>query len=179
MKLIEGFPTPSFHMGMLTMMSGIEDIILVEFGAEGTMLAFTDALHLMGCESKAKMFTSRMDEASVVLGSYDRLKKTLIELDQEYRPEFIFVTDSTISTIIGGDIRGALTMFEELVNARLIALVENNLNKSFSAGLEYGKKILIDNDIVSKEEVDKAYQRALKLRDYFISGKYKPKLLLT
>ena len=43
MKLVKGFPQPSFHMGVLTLLSQVPDLIVVEFGTEGTMRYFLNA----------------------------------------------------------------------------------------------------------------------------------------
>lgn len=176
MKLIKGFPEPSCHMGVLLVLSQIPGLIVVEFGAEGTMRYFLNALQMMGHPAKARMFTTMMDESSVVLGSYERLRKTLRELDEEYRHSAIIVVDSTIASVIGADISGACREFQSETCARLVSIEENGLSKSFSQGMQLAAQCLADNQIVAPSVMEEAQRLANLLAPNFMTGQYNAKL---
>jgi nitrogenase molybdenum-iron protein alpha/beta subunit len=176
MKLIKGFPPPSFHMGVLLILSQIPGLIVVEFGAEGTMRYFLNTLQMMGRPSQARMFTTMMDESSVVLGSYERLRRTVVELDEEYRPPFIAVVDSTIASVIGADIEGACRQFQKEVASRLIPIQENNLSKSFEEGIRFAKKCLEESEMADLNVIEDAAGTARHLSPYFLTGQYEAEI---
>ena len=47
-----------------------------------------------------------MNEDDVVMGDVTRLEEAIVELDKSYEPKVIFVVASSISAVIGTDIKG-------------------------------------------------------------------------
>ena len=54
-----------------------------------------------------------MNEDDVVMGDVTRLEEAIVELDKSYEPKVIFVVASSISAVIGTDIKRRLQLYAE------------------------------------------------------------------
>ena len=176
MKLVKGFPQPSFHMGVLTLLSQVPDLIVVEFGTEGTMRYFLNTLQMMGCPARARMFTTMMDESTVVLGSYERLRLTVKELDEEYHPPLIVAVDSTVASIIGVDVDGACLQFQDEVNATLLPLQDSHLTKTYGEGVAFAQVRLLEVQQTDPRVIEEAAGRVRQLLPFFMTGQYQAQI---
>lgn len=142
LKLYKDYPVPSERMGMLWTLSSIKDLVLVEFGPEGTTRYLLESLKHFGQEAEAKIFTTMMDEDIVVLGNTETLLKTLSEVDRKYSPEYIFVFDSSVASVIGIDVEGLCGEFQNQIKAKLIPIVGGGLSGIWTQGVEMAFKLL-------------------------------------
>lgn len=58
-----------------------------------------------------------------------------MEIDQAYAPRVIFVVASSVSAVIGTDLRGVCAYMQEKVRARLIAFEQGGFRGDYSVGL--------------------------------------------
>ena len=131
---------------------------------------------MMGRPSLANMFTTMMDESTVVLGSYERLNRTLLELEDEYHPSHIVIVDSTIAAIIGVDVRGACEELQDKIAAQLIPFEGRQLLGSMAGGVEAARLCLKRNHIVDLTALKAAVSSAKSLLPHFLTGQYHVKI---
>lgn len=67
----------------------------------------------LGVDWQQRLFTTHMNEDDVVMGDVTRLEEAIIELDKSYEPKVIFVVASSISAVIGTDIKRRLQLYAE------------------------------------------------------------------
>ena len=121
MSLVRFLPTPSDRMGILWSLLSVEGSVIVEYGPAGTTHYSMGLFGELGIDQENRLFSTHMSEDDVVMGDVTRLENALIEVDEGYHPKVIFVVASSVSAIIGTDLRGVCAYMQEKVNARLIA----------------------------------------------------------
>ena len=135
MSLCRYFPTPSDRMGILWSLLCIEDSVVLEYGPAGTTHYSISLFGGLGVDQQNRLFTTHMSEDDVVMGDVSRLERALVEVDQNYAPRVIFVVASSVSAVIGTDLRGVCAYMQEKVRARLIAFEQGGFRGDYSAGL--------------------------------------------
>lgn len=75
----------------------------------------------LGVDWQQRLFTTHMNEDDVVMGDVTRLEEAIVELDKSYEPKVIFVVASSISAVIGTDIKGVCNYMQREVQAELVA----------------------------------------------------------
>ncbi|MDP4176713.1 MAG: nitrogenase component 1 [Bacillota bacterium] len=69
-----------------------------------------------------RWISSNLKEEDIVFGGEKKLKDTIIEADERYKPEAIFIINSCASGIMGDDIEGVVTHVQPKVNAILVPI---------------------------------------------------------
>jgi nitrogenase molybdenum-iron protein alpha chain len=64
--------------------------------------------------------STAMNEADVIGGGEDKLRRAIIEADRLYRPKTITVVASCVPGITGDDVEGVISQVQALVSARII-----------------------------------------------------------
>lgn len=147
MGLCRYLPLPSDRMGVLWSLLNITDGVVLEYGPAGTTHFSGGFFSKVGISQENRYFTTHMNEDDVVMGDVSRLEKAIVELDEDYEPRVIFVVASSISAVIGTDLKGVCTYMQDRVNAKLITFESAGLRGDYSAGL-------IDTyDLITKELV--------------------------
>lgn len=136
MYLTNDYPVPSERMGLLWALSGVRDLVIVEFGPEGTTRYLLESVREFGHEAQANFYTTTMDEDVVVFGNYQRLHQVLIEIDQRHHPEVIVVLDSSVAAVIGADLDGICHEIKPHIKAKLITINGGGLRKDWTKGIE-------------------------------------------
>ena len=75
----------------------------------------------LGLRFQNRMFTTHMSEDDVVMGDVTRLEEAIIELDKSYAPKAIFVVASSVTAVIGTDIKGVCRYMQNEVKAKLVS----------------------------------------------------------
>lgn len=147
MSLCRYLPTLSDRMGVLWSLMNITDAVVLEYGPAGTTHFGAGFFMQMGLKQENRYFTTHMSEDDVVMGDVTRLEKAIFELDQDIEPKTIFVVASSISAVIGTDLKGVCNYMQEKINARLITFEHAGLRGDYSSGL------LDTYDLIVKELV--------------------------
>ena len=135
MSLVRFLPTPSDRMGILWSLLCIKDSVIVEYGPAGTTHYSMGLFDELGIDQQNRLFSTHMSEDDVVMGDVSRLEKALMEVDEGYHPKVIFVVASSVSAVIGTDLRGVCAYMQEKVAARLIAFEQGGFRGDYSIGL--------------------------------------------
>lgn len=144
MKLCRYLPVPSDRMGVLWSLLPIENSVILEYGPAGTTHYSMGLFNELGLGQRNRLFTTHMSEADVVMGDTSRLEKALVEIDQQYKPQVIFVLASTISAVIGTDLRGVCAYTQKKVNAQLVVFPQISFSGDYSTGLQSAYKALAE-----------------------------------
>ena len=144
MSLCRYLPTPSDRMGILWSLLSIEGGIILEYGPAGTTHFSMSLFGELGIDQQNRLFTTHMSEDDVVMGSVSRLEEALVEVDQAYAPEAIFVVASSISAVIGTDLKGVCAYMQEKVSAKLVALEQGGFRGDYSVGLKEIYRLLAE-----------------------------------
>lgn len=79
------------------------------------------------------------------MGDVTRLEDAIVELDKSYEPKVIFVVASSVTAVIGTDIKGVCRYMQNEVKAKLIAFEQGGFRGDYSIGLVETYKLLVKN----------------------------------
>lgn len=154
MSLVRFLPTPSDRMGILWSLLSVEGSVIVEYGPAGTTHYSMGFFGELGIDQENRLFSTHMSEDDVVMGDVTRLENALIEVDEGYQPKVIFVVASSVSAIIGTDLRGVCAYMQEKVKARLIAFEQGGFRGDYSIGIKEAYRLLVEQ-MVETDSVKK------------------------
>lgn len=136
MSLCRYLPTPSDRMGILWTLLSVDDTVVIEFGPTGTTHYSMSFFSKIGVEQENRLFATHMTEDSVIMGYTDTLEEAIVEVDKWISPKVIFVVASSVSSIIGIDLKGVCTTVQPKVTAKLYALENGGFRGDYTAGIK-------------------------------------------
>ena len=145
MSLVRFLPTPSDRMGIIWSLLAVQGAIVLEYGPAGTTHYSMGLYGGLGLRLQNRMFTTHMSEDDVVMGDVTRLEDALVELDKNYAPKVIFVVASSVTAVIGTDIKGVCRYMQNEVKAKLVAFEQGGFRGDYSIGLAETYKLLVRN----------------------------------
>ena len=145
MSLVRFLPTPSDRMGIIWSLLAVQGAIVLEYGPAGTTHYSIGLYGGLGLRFQNRMFTTHMSEDDVVMGDVTRLEDAIVELDKSYAPKVIFVVASSVTAVIGTDIKGVCRYMQNEVKARLVAFEQGGFRGDYSIGLAETYKLLVRN----------------------------------
>ncbi len=145
MSLVRFLPTPSDRMGIIWSLLAVQGAIVLEYGPAGTTHYSMGLYGGLGLRFQNRMFTTHMSEDDVVMGDVTRLEDAIVELDKSYAPKVIFVVASSVTAVIGTDIKGVCRYMKNEVKAKLVAFEQGGFRGDYSIGLAETYKLLVRN----------------------------------
>ena len=145
MSLVRFLPTPSDRMGIIWSLLAVQGAIVLEYGPAGTTHYSMGLYGGLDLRFQNRFFTTHMSEDDVVMGDVTRLEDALVELDKSYAPKVIFVVASSVTAVIGTDIKGVCRYMQNEVKAKLIAFDQGGFRGDYSIGLAETYKLLVRN----------------------------------
>ena len=145
MSLVRFLPTPSDRMGIIWSLLAVQGAIVLEYGPAGTTHYSMGLYGGLGLRFQNRMFTTHMSEDDVVMGDVTRLEDAIVELDKSYAPKVIFVVASSVTAIIGTDIKGVCRYMQNEVKAKLVVFEQGGFRGDYSIGLAETYKLLVRN----------------------------------
>ena len=145
MSLVRFLPTPSERMGIIWSLLAVQGAIVLEYGPAGTTHYSMGLYGGLGLRFQNRMFTTHMSEDDVVMGDVTRLEDAIVELDESYAPKVIFVVASSVTAVIGTDIKGVCRYMQNEVKAKLVAFEQGGFRGDYSIGLAETYKLLVRN----------------------------------
>ena len=145
MSLVRFLPTPSDRMGIIWSLLTVQGAIVLEYGPAGTTHYSMGLYGGLGLRFQNRMFTTHMSEDDVVMGDVTRLEDAIVELDKSYAPKVIFVVASSVTAVIGTDIKGVCRYMQNEVKAKLVAFEHGGFRGDYSIGLAETYKLLVRN----------------------------------
>lgn len=145
MSLCRYLPTPSDRMAIIWSLLSIKDSIVLEYGPAGTTHYSMGLYGTLGIDFQQVLFTTHMSEDDVVMGDVRRLEEAIVELDKSYNPKVIFVVASSISAVIGTDLKGICNYMQREIRANLVPFEQGGFKGDYSFGLLEVYKTLADN----------------------------------
>ena len=145
MSFVRFLPTPSDRMGIIWSLLAVQGAIVLEYGPAGTTHYSMGLYGGLGLRFQNRMFTTHMSEDDVVMGDVTHLEDAIVELDKSYAPKVIFVVASSVTAVIGTDIKGVCRYMQNEVKARLVAFEQGGFRGDYSIGLAETYKLLVRN----------------------------------
>lgn len=145
MSLVRFLPTLSDRMGIIWSLLAVQGAIVLEYGPAGTTHYSMGLYGGLGLRFQNRMFTTHMSEDDVVMGDVTRLEDAIVELDKSYAPKVIFVVASSVTAVIGTDIKGVCRYMQNEVKAKLVAFEQGGFRGDYSIGLAETYKLLVRN----------------------------------
>lgn len=143
MSLCRYLPTPSDRMGVIWTLLSAKGAVVLEYGPAGTTHFSVSMYGQMGVEPNQSLFTTHLSEDDIIMGDVTRLEEAIREIDAGYHPEVIFVVSSSVTSIIGADIKGVCTYMEKEIKARLISVDTGGFKGDYSLGMREGYNLLV------------------------------------
>lgn len=151
MDIYKYFPNPSDRMGIIFALSSIEGATVIEFGPSGTTHYAVEGIGNLNGEDRAKFFSTHMSENDIAFGSHKRLENSIVEVDKNDNPKYIFVMASSVSSIIGTDIGGICDSLQDKVDAKLIPITTGGLREECNRGIEYILEVLVKEVVLETD----------------------------
>ena len=145
MNIYKYFPVASDRMGIIWTLSSIKDSYIIEFGPSGTTHYAVESIGQLNGEDFSNIYSTHMSESDITFGKYDRLEKSIKEVDLNKNPKYIFVMASSISSIIGTDIEAICEEIQGEVNAKLIPIKTGGLKADYNSGVEEALELIVKN----------------------------------
>jgi nitrogenase molybdenum-iron protein alpha chain len=123
----------------------IQNVVVVDhasIGCAGSAIAnnvnFKGGARLRGLEySNVRIISTNLLERDTVFGATAKLRDTIIQAYQRYKPDAVFVTTSCVSGIIGEDIAGVLEGLRRVLPIPLVpAFCEGFKSKVWASGFD-------------------------------------------
>lgn len=157
MQVYKYYPVASDRMGIIWALSSIKGACVIEFGPAGTTHYAVEGIGSLNGEDNAKIYSTHMDQSDVTFGKYDRLENAILEIDENISPSYIFVMASSISSIIGADIKSVCNMLENKVNSKLIPIPTGGLKEDYNVGIEYILELLVKEVVKENKQYNNRY----------------------
>ena len=157
MNLYKYFPVASDRMGIIWTLTSIKDVCIIEFGPAGTTHYAVEGIGQLNGEDNAKLYSTHMNESDVAFGTYDRLEKSILEVDFNIKPKYIFVMASSVSAVIGTDIESVCRELEEKVNAKLIPVTTAGLKDDYNYGVESALSMIVENIVQEPTQKEESF----------------------
>ena len=159
MSLCRYLPTPSDRMGILWSLLNVGQAAVIEFGPTGTTHFSAGFLGKIGVDPNNRLFATHMQEDDVIMGYTETLEDAIQEIDELIKPKLIFVVASSVSAIIGTDLKGVCTAVQPNVNAKLYALENGGFRGDYTIGIKSLYENLFKDIIKGKEKstIDNTY----------------------
>ncbi len=154
MQVYKYFPVANDRMGIIWTLSSIEGACVIEFGPAGTTHYGVEVVGSLNGEDKAKIYSTHMDQSDVTFGKYDRLENSILEIDENIKPKYIFVMASSVSSVIGVDVKSVCKSLEDKVVSKLIPINTAGFKYDYNVGVENALALLINNIVKDKEELN-------------------------
>lgn len=158
MSLCRYLPTPSDRMGVLWTLLSIDNTVVIEFGPTGTTHYSMSFLGSIGVEQENRLFTAHMTEDDVIMGSTDTLEDAVLEVDRWIQPKTIFIMASSLSSVIGTDLKGVVKVLQPKVSAKLYAVENGGFRGDYTVGIKTAYNTLF-KDMLNEEckKIGKTY----------------------
>lgn len=148
MSLVRYLPVPSDRMGIIWSLLNISDSVVLEYGPAGTTHYSMGLYGGLGIRFQNRLFTTHINEDDVVMGDVTRLEEAILEIDKNYEPKVIFVVASSVTAVIGTDIKGVCRYMQQEVKAKLLPIEQSGFNGDYSTGVSEIYKVLVKNLLV-------------------------------
>lgn len=135
----------------------IGNAVVLEYGPAGTTHFGGGLYSSLGLELGRSLFTTHISEDDVVMGDVSRLENAILEIDEAYHPEIIFVVAAAVIAVIGTDIAGVCHYMQEKVNARLISFEEGGFRGDYTYGLRSVYRMLAREVVKPCDKKPKIY----------------------
>ncbi|MFI3210196.1 MAG: nitrogenase component 1 [Peptostreptococcaceae bacterium] len=143
MSLCRFLPNPSDRMAIIWSLLTVKDSIVLEYGPAGTTHYSVSFFGKLNVDKENRLFTTHMSEDDVIMGNTERLELAIKEIDETFAPKVIFVLASSVSAVIGTDIKGICMFMQDDVNAKLVGIEEGGFNGDYSLGQKNVYKYLV------------------------------------
>lgn len=157
MSLCRYYPAPSDRMAIIWSLMPIGNAVVLEYGPAGTTHFGGGLYSSLGLELGRSLFTTHISEDDVVMGDVSRLENAILEIDEAYHPEIIFVVAAAVIAVIGTDIAGVCHYMQEKVNARLISFEEGGFRGDYTYGLRSVYRMLAREVVKPCDKKPKIY----------------------
>lgn len=151
MNIYKYFPVASDRMGIIWTLSSIEDVCIIEFGPAGTTHYAVESIGQLNGKDLSNIYSTHIDESDITFGNYERLEKSILEVDLNKKPKYIFVMASSVSSVIGVDIKSVCREIQSEINAKLIPITTGGLKDDYNIGVEEALTLIAENIVKTPE----------------------------
>lgn len=168
MSLCRFLPIPSDRMAIIWSLLSVEESVILEYGPTGTTHYSMSFFGQIGVDQENRIFTTHISEEDVIMGDVSRLEESIKDIDTAFTPKVIFVLASSVTSVIGSDIKGVCAYMQSDVKAKLIPVENGGLKGDFSSGLNDVYKLLVKELSSTKYETDENTYNilGLSMEDY-------------
>lgn len=164
-------------MGALRIAANFEKTVCVINGPAGcaffcrnTVLQINGYLHPLASSVKTNIYNIDFDEKDVIFGARDKLVKAVIQIEEELKPEMIFIFNCCVSEVIGEDLDEVVYELSNKINALIIPVKTAGFKGDHKLGMRMMNEILFDRLLNNlKRETVKRSVNILGETDVFYS----------
>jgi nitrogenase vanadium-cofactor synthesis protein VnfE len=125
-KLQGSHTRPCKFWTAMKILSGIKNSVVIAHGPSGCAFGVKQAYKLTNCRNSGSPYesiiTTNIDEKAIVYGGEKELKSAIVEVDNKYKPDVIFVATSCATGIIGDYVDAVVNKIKPKINAEIMAI---------------------------------------------------------
>ncbi|MGL5651596.1 MAG: nitrogenase component 1 [Paraclostridium sp.] len=148
---------PDDKIGMIWTLSCISDICVIEFGTHIKTHYVVENINKICNENKCKIYSIHIDEDENVCNIFEKLKNAIINLDNNIKPKYIFIVESSQPYIIGENILDLCKDLKGVASCKLLPINMSNLNYDYNIGREFALEFLAKKIVKHNEKDMKKY----------------------
>lgn len=125
-KLQGSHTRPCKFWTAMKILSGIKNSVVIAHGPSGCAFGVKQAYKLTNCRNSGSPYESiistNIDEKAIVYGGEKELKGAIVEVDNKYNPDVIFVATSCATGIIGDYVDAVVNKIKPKINAEIMVI---------------------------------------------------------
>lgn len=103
----------------LRLLTTIKDAVIIVHGTLGTAAVELSFVHL---EKSPVWYSTNLDERDTILGSDEKLRKTVYRAYEKHHPKVIFIVGTSVVAINNDDINSVIIELEEELSIRILSI---------------------------------------------------------
>jgi len=155
--------------GAIRAVIGIKNTIPVIHGPRGCAYHIRYLLSVRS-GSRIRICSTELSQEDVVFGAEDKLRETIIAVDETYKPDLIPVLSSCSTSIIGEDIQKVARELKDDINAEIITISAGGFESDQSGGYEEVLQTLIEDITIPNHLIKEADKPSINLIGVFRGG---------
>ncbi len=132
----------------LKVLSGVRNSIVIAHGPRGCAYGVKRAYKLTNCRNSGTPYeavvSTNMDVRQIVYGGENELRKAILEVDEKYSPDVIFVATSCASGIIGDNVDAIVRTTQRDVEAKLVPVHCEGFAGEYRSGFDLAFEKLVE-----------------------------------
>jgi len=150
--------TSCYVFGALRYFSALKSSVCLVHGPTGCAFFSRNSLFVLNGYFESdeigpipKVFTTGFNDNDVIFGGKKKLRQAILEINETYKPDLIFVLNCCVTEVIGENIEDVTESLKEIVDAKMVAVHGAGFKGDQKVGMREAGKILFEEFFLNKK----------------------------